>query len=265
MSRLSALFAQTRAEGRGALIVYVTAGDPDLETTREVVLAAERGGADAVELGIPFSDPLADGPVIQAASFRALQGGTTVRGVLRCLAEIRERSQLPIAFMSCINPLLHMGLDEFAAAAGAAGGDGVLVTDLPPSESSEWVRIAAQHHLETIFLVAPSSTEARIESAVELTTGFVYCVARPGVTGTRDELPADLAALVQRIRARTDKPIAVGFGVSQPEHVRQVCAVADGAVVGSAVVRVVAEGDPQGARDRVERFVAELAAGVSAS
>ncbi len=189
--------------------------------------------------------------------------------MLECLQRARERSQVPVVFMTCINPLLRMGLDQFATAAQEAGADGVLVTDLPPSESDEWVAVARGHDLDTVFLVAPSSTEERVRAAVELTTGFVYCVSRPGVTGVREQLPADLAALVERIRTQTSKPVAVGFGISRPEHVRRVCELADGAVVGSAVVRVIAEAGDARAPERAcpelcrraAEFVRDLAAG----
>jgi len=262
LSRLSDSFARARAEGRGHLTIFITAGDPSLEATAELVPALAEAGADAVELGIPFSDPLADGPVIQAAGQRALERGCTVAGVLDCVRAIRARCDLPLAFMTCYNPVLQNGPERFAREARVAGVDGVLVTDLPPAEAGPWVETLAQNDLGAIFLVAPSSTPERVELAARLSTGFVYCVSRPGVTGTRDDLPAELFDLVARIREKTDRPVAVGFGIARAEHVREVCRVADGAIVGSAMVRVIAEApDAAAAVERAAAFARELAAG----
>lgn len=262
MNRLADSFARARAEGRGHLTIFITAGDPSLEATAELVPALAAAGADAVELGIPFSDPLADGPIIQAAGQRALERGCTVRGVLDCVRRIRETCDLPLAFMTCYNPVLQTGPEAFAGEARAAGVDGVLLTDLPPAEAGPWTETLAANDLGAIFLVAPSSPPERVELAARLSTGFVYCVSRPGVTGTRDDLPPELADLVQRIRSKTERPIAVGFGVSRAEHVRGVCRLADGAIVGSAMVRVIAEApDPAAAVERASAFARELAAG----
>lgn len=262
MSRLTESFARAKAEKRGHLVIYITAGDPDLETTAALVPALADAGADAVELGVPFSDPLADGPIIQAAAQRALERGCTVRGVLDCVVEIRRQTDIPLVFMTCYNPVLQMGPEAFAQAASAAGADGVLMTDLPPAEAGEWVELINGSGLQSVFLVAPASTPERVELATRLTTGFVYCVSRPGVTGVRDELPAEVTDLVARIRTTTDKPVAVGFGISRAEHVRQVCEVADGAIVGSAMVRTIAEADGQAAAiDAAVAFAGELAAG----
>jgi tryptophan synthase alpha chain len=241
LDRLGASFARARAEGRGHLIIYVTAGDPDLDTTAELVPGLAQAGVDAVELGIPFSDPLADGPIIQAAAQRALERGCTVRGVLECVRQIREKTELPLAFMTSYNPILRMGPEEFVARSTEAGIDGMLVTDLPPSEAGDWVGLLEARSMKSIFLVAPSSTPERVALATRLSTGFVYCVSRPGVTGVRDDLPEELTGLVARIREATARPIAVGFGVSNAEHVRKVCAIADSAIVGSAMVRTIAE------------------------
>ena len=262
MGKLSDSFARAKAEGRGHLTIFITAGDPSLEATAELVPALAAAGVDAVELGIPFSDPLADGPVIQAAGQRALERGCTVRGVLDCVRAIRATCDLPLAFMTCYNPVLQTGPDAFAREAQAAGVDGVLVTDLPPSEAGPWVETLAANELGAIFLVAPSSTPERVELAARLSTAFVYCVSRPGVTGTRDALPAELSDLVRRIREKTERPISVGFGVSKAEHVRQVCQVANGAIVGSAMVRVIAEAPDAGsAVKRASAFARELATG----
>lgn len=262
MNRLAESFAKAEGERRGNLIIYITAGDPDLETTAKLVPTLAEAGADTVELGIPFSDPLADGPIIQAAAQRALDRGCTVAGVLDCAAQIRDRCDIPLVFMTCYNPVLQMGPEEFARSASQAGADGVLMTDLPPAEAGEWVEVLGANGLDSVFLVAPASTPARVELAARLTTGFVYCVSRPGVTGVRDELPEELTGLVARIRKTTDKPVAVGFGISKAEHVRSVCEIADGAIVGSAMVRTIAEADGRAAAiDAAAAFARELAVG----
>lgn len=262
-NRIHEAFARAKAEGRGALMPYITAGDPNIEATVEILRALERAGADLVELGIPYSDPLADGPVIQLAAQRALAAGTKVAGIAVMIRRYRDAGgTLPIVLMTCYNPILSYGPERFAEDFAAAGADGVLVTDLPPVESEEWVQITRATGLATIFLVAPTTPPERIHLSTERTTGFVYAVARAGVTGTRAELPPDLAALVANIRANTDLPVAVGFGVSTPEHVRAVCQLADGAIVGSALVKVIAEfGESPDLAARVETFVRELATG----
>lgn len=262
MNRIHDAFARARAEGRGALIVYVCAGDPSLEATRDIVWAIEDAGADMVELGMPYSDPIADGPTIQAAAQRALKAGTKVAGVIECAARIRERSEIPLIIMSSVSPLFRFGLERFAQEAHEAGIDGVLLSDLPPEESDEWCDLGAGNDLGTVFLVSPATPAERVRRVAARSTGFVYAVSRAGVTGAREELPPDLPDLVRRIRAATDRPVAVGFGISTAEQVRAVCEVADGAIVGSAVVSVIAEAgeDPAPA---AARFVKELAAGTS--
>jgi len=249
-------FADSRRAGRGVLVVYVTAGDPSLEETVEIVTTVAEAGADIVELGIPYSDPLADGPTIQAASQRALEAGATIQGVFDCAAQIRERSSIPLVIMTCYNPILQFGPEAFAQEASKVGIDGILASDLPPSEAEQWCAVAAEHELATVFLVAPTTPQQRVARAVECTTGFVYAVARPGVTGARDELPEDLKDSVARIRQ-----IAVGFGISTPQQVAAVCEIADGAIVGSAVINVIAEASDREARlQQVSRFVSDLAA-----
>ena len=240
MNAIRQTFATNREQGRGTLVVYITAGDPSLETTVNLVTTLAESGADIVELGIPYSDPLADGPTIQAASQRALERGATVQGVFDCAAQIRQRTQIPLIIMTCYNPVLQYGLEEFAQEAARVGVEGVLVSDLPPSESNQWRAVAAEHGLATVFLVAPTTPDERIQQMIECTTGFVYAVARPGVTGARDELPPDLTESVARIRQATELPVAVGFGISKPEQVAAVCEIADGAIVGSAVVDIIA-------------------------
>ena len=257
MSRIGRRFEELRAAGRTGLVVYVMAGDPDLETTRRLVLELERSGADIIELGVPFTDPLADGPSIQAANERALAAGVTLDGILDLVRQIRTQSQIPILLMTYFNPIFRAGLQQVATSAVEAGVDGMLITDLPPEEAGEWKPVADQVGLDTVFLLAPTSTAERIRLGARLATGFVYCVSRTGVTGTRAELPAELQALVERIRAQTDRPIAVGFGVSTPEHVRQIGAWCQAAVVGSAVVNVIAR-EGAAAVEPVGAFVRNL-------
>lgn len=261
--RLANAFARAQSEARGALMPYLTAGDPNLATTLSLLQTIERAGADLVELGLPYSDPLADGPVIQDASQRALQAGTKLSGIVGLVRELRAAgSELPLVLMTCYNPILAYGPERFCADFAAAGADGVLVTDLPPAQSEEWCALVANQGLKTIFLVAPTTAPDRIHLATERTTGFVYAVSRAGVTGVRADLPPDLQALVSNIRQATSLPVAVGFGISTADHVRQVCALADGAVVGSALVKVIAQhGDAPTLLPAVEAFVRELRAG----
>ncbi|MBI3912349.1 MAG: tryptophan synthase subunit alpha [Armatimonadetes bacterium] len=241
MSRISDCFTELRAAGRTGLVIYICAGDPDLETTRRLVPALEAAGADLIELGVPFTDPLADGPSIQRATERALASGTTLPAILEMVAELRRETQVPLLLMTYYNPVFRYGMERTAAEARAAGVDGFLITDLPPEEAGEWQPIAADQGLETIFLLTPTSTPERIHLASRLASGFIYCVSRMGVTGARAALPPDLHDLLRRIRAGTDLPVAVGFGVSQPEHVRQIGKWADAAVVGSAVVNLIGD------------------------
>ncbi len=264
MNSVQQTFADSRHDGRGVLIIYITAGDPNLEETVEIVTAIAEAGADIVELGIPYSDPLADGPTIQAASQRALEAGTTIQGVFDCAARIRKCTSIPLVIMTCYNPILQFGPEAFAAEASKVGIDGILASDLPPSEAEQWCAVAAEHKLATVFLVAPTTPPQRVARAVECTTGFVYAVARPGVTGARKELPEDLKDSVARIRQVTDLPIAVGFGISSPEQVAAVCEIADGAIVGSAVINIIAEtADEEALLDKVALFTSSLAAATS--
>ena len=235
-TRISKRFAELRATRELGIVAYITAGDPTLNATRVFVLALAEAGADVVELGVPFSDPLADGPTIQRASERALKSGTTLAGVLALVRQIRESSQVPLVLFSYFNPILQMGLEKFAAAAAEAGADGVLVTDLTPEESAEYRQILQAHHLDTIFLAAPTSTDERLVKIAACSSGFLYVISRTGVTGAKDALPDDLPALLRRARSFTKLPIAVGFGISLPGHVSVLGGLADAAVVGSALV-----------------------------
>lgn len=241
MTRIGRRFAARAREGRKAFIAFVTAGDPSLERTVEVAASLDEAGVDVLELGVPFSDPLADGPVIQRASDRALKQGTRLASVLEAARRIRARSELPLLLFSYVNPLLRYGLDALAADAAAAGIDGVLVTDLPPEEGGEWIDCARRSGLDTVFLAAPTSPEARLRRVADCSRGFVYAVSRTGVTGERDALSGDAAGLVGRLKALTDAPVALGFGLSTPEQVRAAADVADGVVVGSAIVRFLEE------------------------
>jgi tryptophan synthase alpha chain len=256
MSRLDATFAGLRAASRTGLVAYVTAGDPDLERSAEVVRAVDRGGADVIELGVPFSDPLADGPVIQRATERALAAGVTLAKVLDMAAALRPTVEAPLVLFTYANPVLRMGLDGFARRAGAAGIDGVLVLDLPPEEAEAAHALFQRDGLDTIFLLSPTTTPARIRRAAELGGGFLYGISRVGVTGARDDVADSARLLADRVRAETDRPLALGFGFSRPEHVRAVGQWADAAVVGSALVQVVAEhGGSAGLANEVENYV----------
>jgi tryptophan synthase alpha chain len=241
LNRIDACFDSLKRCGGKALVCFLTAGDPDFATTAKLVKAIASAGADIVELGIPFSDPLADGPSIQAASFRALQAGATVSRVLENVESIRRECDVPIVLMTYFNPVHKYGLARFANDAAAAGADGVIMTDLPPEESGEWKPTADTAKLATIQLIAPTSTKDRIRLGANMASGFIYCVSRTGVTGARNEVPAELPELVDTIKANTTLPVVVGFGISNPDHVRQVTAFADGAVVGSALVNLVAD------------------------
>ncbi len=235
-TRISKRFAELRASGELGIVTYITAGDPSLDATLRFVLALAEAGADVIELGVPFSDPLADGPTIQRASERALKAGTTLAGVLELVRRIRRSSQAPLVLFSYYNPILQMGLEKFASAAASAGADGVLATDLTPEESEDYRRIMRLHSLDTIFLGAPTSTDERLAKIAACSSGFLYLISRTGVTGAKDALPDDLPELLRRTRGVTPLPIAVGFGISLPGHVSILGGLADAAVVGSALV-----------------------------
>lgn len=262
MSRLSKRFESLKARGEKALIAYVTAGDPMPDRSAKDILAIAAAGADAIEIGVPFSDPLADGPSIQASSQRALEAGMTTGKVLEIVREVRaENSEVPLILMTYFNPILHYGLDKWAQDAKAAGVDAHIVTDLTPEEADEWKFCSEKYGLDTVFLLAPTSTLARIEVVTKLATGFVYCVSRTGVTGAKQDVPLELTEVVQRIQSRTPLPVCVGFGISLPEHVKKICTFADGAVVGSALVDLLykhrASEDPS---LTISQFISELKA-----
>lgn len=247
MTRIERKFAQLKAEGRKAFIPYITTGDPKMETTLELALALEKAGADVIELGVPFSDPIADGPVIQRATERALRNGVTLQKVLDLAKSIRQKSEIPLVLFSYYNPLLNHGLDRLAKDAVAAGFDAVLASDLTLEESEVFVRTMRDSGLNTIFLVAPTSSRERMKAIAEASNGFLYAVSRTGVTGERQELADDLRDFLRTLRSFTKSPVAVGFGISRPEHVQAVWQEADGAIVGSSIVKKVEEyiGNPK--------------------
>jgi tryptophan synthase alpha chain len=241
MTRIDKKFQELKAANRKAFIPYITAGDPNLKTTADLILALDQAGADIIEVGVPFSDPIADGPVIQRATERALISGTSLADILRMGTEIRKKSQIPMLLFSYYNPLLRYGLDNLARDASAAGFDGILASDLTVEESGLFVVTMKRAGLNTVFLVAPTSSPERIRMIASTSTGFLYAVSRTGVTGESQELAADLRDFLKALRTQTDTPIAVGFGISRPEHVKAVWQEADGAVVGSAMVRTIEE------------------------
>ena len=235
-TRISRRFTELQSRGELGIVVYITAGDPSLDATYTFVLALAEAGADVVELGVPFSDPIADGPTIQRASERALKSGTSLAAVLDLIRRVRAHSEVPIVIFSYYNPILQMGLEKFAYTAAAAGADGVLATDLTPEEAGEYRAILRARGLDTIFLAAPTSTGERLVKIAASSSGFLYVISRAGVTGAKDALPEDLPALLRRVRNITSLPIAVGFGISLPGHVSILAGLADAAVIGSALV-----------------------------
>ncbi len=244
---------------RPGLVAYITCGDPDLGTSRAVALAAIRAGADVIELGVPFSDPVADGPVIQRASERALKNGTDLAGVLDIARQIRQQSNAGLIIFSYLNPILRFGMGKFCAAAAGAGIDGALVTDLPVEEAADYLRTMKTLKLGPVFLAAPTSTDERLRQAAKHSRGFVYAISRTGITGARQELASDARSLVDRLRRCTKLPIAVGFGISTPEQFAEVGAFADAAVVGSAIVQEV-ERNAGSEADAVAKFLSSLTA-----
>jgi tryptophan synthase alpha chain len=254
--RVSDIFKGTRSKGRAAVMPYLTLGYPTPERSLSLVEAAAMGGADLLELGIPFSDPLADGPTIQRATQVALEGGVTVERCLEMAATLRGRGvTVPLIFMGYYNPILAYGEEAFCRACHQVGVDGVIIPDLPPEEGDHLAKGCHEHGLAQIYLLAPTSPPDRIRIVTERSRGFVYLVSITGVTGARDRLPPDLTAFTRRVRRVTDKPLAVGFGISGPDQAAQVAAIADGVIVGSAVLRRAAEADGV---DQVRAFVAEL-------
>jgi len=251
MTRITATFEKLRSEGRKAFIPYITAGDPDLATTERLLLALADAGADVIELGAPFSDPMADGPVIQRASERALKNPIGVADILPIVERVRERSEVPILLFTYFNPLMQFSAANTGEELKRAGLDGVLVTDLIPEEAADFVAGMRRADLDTVFLVAPTSTDERIKLIAEHSSGFIYVVARTGVTGMRESVSVEVRKLVERVRRYSTLPVAVGFGISKPEHVRDVWSYADAAVVGSRMVSEIE--DHLGSQQLVDR------------
>lgn len=247
-----------------ALVAYVTCGDPDIATTREIILAACRGGADIIELGVPFSDPVADGPVIQRASERALKQGTSLEDVLQLASDLRTQTDVGLIVFTYLNPMLRFGMERFCAEAAKAQVDGALITDLTVEEAGEYRRAMAAHNLDTVFLAAPTSPDQRLKAIAEACQGFVYAVSRTGITGTQKQLAADAEGLVKRIRKFTKLPVAVGFGISNAQQFAEVGRFADGGAVGSAIVQTI-EQNPGREAQAVEDFVRGLKAGANSA
>ena len=240
------------------LVAYVTCGDPDLATTKDVILAAIDAGADVIELGVPFSDPVADGPVIQRASQRALDHGTRLADVLDLARDVRKQSDAGLIVFSYLNPVLRFGMEKFADAALSAGIDGALITDLTVEEAGDYLRVMRAHQLATVFLAAPTSTDARLRRIAAASTGFIYAVSRTGITGQQKQLSSDARELVKRLRKFTRLPIAVGFGISNAEQCAEVGSFADAGVVGSAIVQAIEQSGPAGAASAVAKLISGL-------
>ena len=258
MNRVTKTFARLKKSGRCGLVAYVTCGDPGVDESVDIVLALAEAGADAIELGIPFSDPIADGPVIQAASWRALQRGTRIDDVFAIARRVRDASDVALIAFSYLNPIMSYGIERFAANAADAGIDAVLVTDLPPESSAELRRALRKQGLGLVFLLAPTSSDARVRLVDRTTDGFIYYGSTTGVTGTRRDLDEGLLARLEAIRGQVAKPLAVGFGISKNEHYLALAGKCEAVVVGSAIVRAIAEGEPAGAAGRAAAVVREI-------
>jgi tryptophan synthase alpha chain len=262
MTRIASLFEELARDGRKGLVAYLTAGDPSPDRTPALVAALVRGGADLIELGVPFSDPIADGPIIQLGGERALKAGTTLKRVLEIAAEIRKTSNVPLLLFTYLNPVMRYGIEKLAADAAAAGIDGCLLTDASVEEAHDYVGAMHRHRLDTVFLAAPTSTERRLRLVAHYSTGFIYLVSRTGVTGERDSLSNQVAPLIAAMRAVTDLPLTVGFGVSKPEHVAELGRQVEAVAVGSAIVRLIGEyGNDPSLEARLEAYVRELKGG----
>lgn len=259
MSRIHERFVRLRDERRTGLVTYITAGDPSLAHSAAILKALDTAGVDVLEVGVPFSDPLADGPVIQRATERALASGTSLNAVLQLVASVRGEVSAPVVLFSYANPIVRMGLAEFSARAAAAGVDGVLILDVPPEEGGDWHEMLTGAGIDMIFLLSPTTSIERIRTAARLGRGFLYGISRLGVTGARADISESAAELSSRVRSVTTLPLALGFGVSTPEHVQAIGRLADAAVVGSALVQVIADqgadGDPAGAAATFVRWL----------
>ncbi|QPJ63195.1 MAG: tryptophan synthase subunit alpha [Candidatus Nitronauta litoralis] len=259
MSRITETFNGLKAENKKALVAFITAGDPDLDTTKEIFKAIEAGGADIIELGVPFSDPLADGPVIQASAQRALKSGTTLKKIIKLVSEIRQTSQLPIVLMTSYNPVWAYGPEKFVADATKAGVDGMIVPDLPPEEAEEFEVDCKNNQLDLIYLLAPTSTHERVSWIGEKSRGFIYYVSLTGTTGMREGLAKGVAEKVKSIKSETTLPVLIGFGISNPENAKEAASISDGVIVGSAIVRLIeANPDSNERVNQVKDFVSQM-------
>ena len=259
MSRIQTRFEEIRKANRKALVTFVTAGDPDLESTRRIFAVIEKSGADIVELGVPFSDPLADGPVIQASSQRSLKSGTSLKKIIRLVADIRKDSQLPIVLMTSFNPVFVYGQQQFVVDTLQAGVDGVIIPDLPPEESGPFEAYADQKGLDMIYLLAPTSTEKRIQIITERSRGFIYYISLTGTTGVRTSLASGIGKKVAAIKQTAKLPVLVGFGISGPEQAKNAAEISDGVIVGSAIVKLIEQNSNPEERDKkVSEFVAGI-------
>ncbi len=263
MNRINRKFAQLKKQGKKAFIAFITAGDPNLKVTEELVLAFEKAGVDIVELGVPFSDPMADGPVIQASSQRALDGKTSLSKIFDRVRRIRQKSDIPIVLMTYYNPIFHFGESQAVQAAAKAGVDGFIIPDLPCEEAAVLRKAAAGKNIATIFFIAPTTALVRVKPIADASTGFIYYVSLTGVTGAKQNLLKRAAAGIRRVRRMTNKPVCAGFGISTPEQVRAFGRVADGVIVGSAIVKVIEKNTGQrGLVKNVVRFVRNLSCAV---
>lgn len=260
MNRIDLLFKRLKREKKKALIPFITAGDPDLTITRDLVFTLEECGAHIIELGVPFSDPLADGPVIQAASLRALRQGIDLKKILALVEEIRQRTDIPLILMTYYNPVYRFGLEELVRQAAMAGVNGFIIPDLPPEEAGEWRKLARANNLDVIFLVAPNTPLSRAKFVAHKTSGFLYAVSVAGITGKRKRIPKGLTDYLKILRSVTDKPLAVGFGISSPSQVKEIGPLSDGVIVGSALVDLLAHyGDKKDVFIHIRSFVNSLA------
>ncbi len=242
MSRIAQVFRQLKSTGKKALIPYIMAGDPSLYATKKFVIDLESAGADIIELGVPFSDPLADGPTIQRASERSLQHGTTLKKVLALVREIRQFSEIPLILMTYYNPVFQIGIETFVREVVRVGVDGIIIPDLIPDEADDFIQFARQHKLDTIFLLAPTSTQERIKKVAKASTGFIYYVSITGITGAKLSMDKAMKNTLHSIKNITNKPIGIGFGISNPEEASRVAAMADGIIIGSAIVKLISKG-----------------------
>ncbi len=259
MSRIKKRFDWLGSKNEKALVAFITAGDPDLPTTQEIFSVIEENGADIIELGVPFSDPLADGPVIQASSQRSLKEGTTLKKIIQLVIDIRKDSQLPIVLMTSFNPVFVYGQEEFIEDAVMAGVDGVIVPDLPPEEAGEFQKKADAKGLDMIYLLAPTSTSERIEIISKKSKGFIYYISVTGVTGMRDGLATNLEKKVESVSKITDLPILIGFGISGPQQAKEAAKISDGVIVGSAIVKIIEQNpDPKIRLERLGEFVRQI-------